>query len=288
MSNPFLQYRSRGLNVSELAQQLWCEKQVALELIHGKKETPAMIKGSERHQELFEEITPVLVVQPETFVDHLFIRCYQMWSLSHKVINEGRAREIPVYGQVKTMIVKGTIDELLMKDGELLLLETKTRVSGEVPDYYAYERVVEFQLSLYEVLLDSIIQKNFTSDDLLHFYKIKPDETISNQLYDSFPEDIFIPERIGVMASTAFETLRTLPEPTQLVVHYENQNRESIGERTFLFNEETFQEALDFVLGYWEGVREAFPVSKNLWKCEYCSRELKNKCDFYTKIEKKM
>ncbi len=51
------------------------------------------------------------------------------------------------------MIANGTIDELLIKYGELLLLETKTRVSGEVPDYYAYERVVEFQLSLYEMLL---------------------------------------------------------------------------------------------------------------------------------------
>ncbi len=274
--------------MSELAQQLWCEKQVALELIHGKKETPAMIRGSERHQELFEEITPVLVVRPETFVDHLFVRCYQMWSLSCKVINEGRAREIPVYGQVKTMIVKGVIDELLIRDGELLLLETKTRVSGEVPDYYAYERVVEFQLSLYKVLLESIIQGNFTSDDLLSVYKIDPDETISTRLYDSFPENVVIPERIEVMASTAFETMCTLPEPSQLVVHYENQNRESIGERTFLFNEETFQEALDFVLGYWEGGREAVPVSKNVWKCEYCSRELRNKCDFYTKIEKEM
>lgn len=284
--NPFVKYRSKGLLVSELAQQLWCEKRVELELLHGKEETPEMIKGSERHQELFDEITPVLVVQPETWIDAFFVRCYQMWSLSYKVLQEGKAREVPVFGKIGTKIVKGIIDELLITDGKLSVRETKTRVSGEVPDYYAYERVVHFQVSLYKMLLDNIKIGCFTCSDLLKYYKIGPEHSISETLLKSFPKNALSTANVASMACTAFEVVKSLPETADtMVVQYETQKGDYIGEREFTYDEKTLKTAIDFVLGFWEGTRTAAPPLKNLWKCHFCPPPLRDKCDTYKAME---
>ena len=283
----FSQYREKGLHVSELAQQLWCEKRVELELLYGKEETPDMIRGSKRHRELFEEITPVLTVKTETWIDEFFVKLYQMWVLTCKVLKEGRAREVPVYGKVGTMVLKGVIDELLIKDGELFVIETKTRVSGKVPDYRAYERVVHFQLSLYKLMLDHVKKGDFHYHDVLKFYKISPDVSISETLLKSFPESPPT-TNVGTMGFTAFETLKMLPEPSDtLVVRYENQKGESIGAREYTFDGKLLQETIDFVLGFWEGLREAVPPLKNPWKCDFCSEKLKNMCSSYGKMQQK-
>lgn len=278
MDEPFQKYQLKGLAVSELAQQLWCEKRVALELLYGKEETTDMKIGRKRHEELFEEIMPVIVVQPETWVDELFVRCHQMWVSAHQIKEEGIAREIPVYGKVGTTVVKGVIDEVVL-DTKLVLVETKTRASGIVPDYYAYTRVVEFQLSLYKKMLDDIMKGNFTCADLLEFYNIGADTTISKTLHNSLPEDI-LTTSVSAMASTAFETLKMLPHSSDtLVVRYEDQHKTVIGEKKFTFDEKTLQKTIDFVLGYWEGTREALPPLKNPWKCDYCPELLREKCD---------
>lgn len=280
MNEPFSQFRAKGLMVSELAQQLWCEKRVEMELLHGKEETEEMRAGGERHRELFEEITPILLVQPETWIDEIFVRCYQMWLLCHKVKNEGMARELPVYGKVGTMLIRGVIDELIIKGREAYIIETKTRVSGEVPDYRAYERVVEFQVSLYKSMLDSIRRGSFTCNDFIEFYRIGPELCISETLSKIFPRKALFTTNVGLMAFIAFETLRTLPETSDtMIVRYENHKREIIGEREIIYDEENFEKTMDFVLGYWKGEREAVPVSKNLWKCEYCPEKLRNRCD---------
>ncbi|MBU7016313.1 MAG: hypothetical protein HXS44_02295 [Theionarchaea archaeon] len=284
--DPFTQYRSRGLMVSELAQQLWCEKRVELELLHGKEETGDMKVGRERHEELFKEITPILMVKPETWIDEIFVRCYQMWSLSRRVLNEGIAREIPVYGRIGTMMVKGVIDELLIENGELLVTETKVRASGSVPDYFAYVRVVEFQLSMYRLLLDHIIEERFTYVDMMKCYKIKKDMTISETLYRSFPEKSLFTTSLKVMVVTAFEAVRNLPQPSDtMVVRYENQDKEVIGEREFVFDRKALHRNMGFVMGFWEGKREAVPVTKNMWKCEYCPEVLRHECGVYCREE---
>ena len=268
--------------VSELAQQLWCEKRVELELLYGKEETGDMRVGRERHEELFEEITPILVVRPETWIDEIFVRCYQMWSLSSKVLNEGMAREIPVYGRIGAMMVKGVIDELVIKNGELLVTETKVRASGSVPDYYAYIRVVEFQLSMYRLLLDHIIEERFTYADVMKCYRITKDTTISETLYRSFPEKSLFTTSLGVMVVTAFEAVKKLPHPSDtMVVRYENQDKEVIGEREFIFDRKALYRNIGFILGFWEGKREAVPVTKNMWKCEYCPEVLRRECGAY-------
>ncbi len=284
--NPFTKYRSRGLYVSELAQQLWCEKRVELELLHGKEETPEMIKGSKRHQELFEEITPVLLVQPETWIDAFFVRCFQMWSFSNLVLQEQRAREIPVFGKIGTKIVKGVIDELLIKDGALQIRETKTRVSGEIPDYFAYERVVHFQVSLYKMMLDNIKTGSFTCSELLEYYNIGPEHSISETLLESFPKNALITTSIASMAYTSFEAVKSLPETADtVVVQYETQNGGYIGEREFQYDDKTLKTAIDFVLGFWEGTRAAAPPLKNLWKCDFCPPTLRDNCDIYRTME---
>ena len=273
-------WRSRGLRVTELSQQLWCEKKVELELLYGKEETLPMKKGRERHRELFEEITPVIIVEPETKIDEVFVVCYQMWLLSLMALTEGRAREIPVFGHAGSAFLKGVIDEVVIRDGRSRIVETKTRVSGEVPEYTAYERVVEFQISLYKYMLDEIRKGHFTFHDVIKFYKIEPDTVISETLFKSLPEGIT--PHVQSMITTAFDALRTLPETAErMVVKYENQKRDPIGEKEFIFDGENMQKNIDFVMKYWEGTRSAVPPLKNLWKCRYCSEVLRSKCDAY-------
>jgi hypothetical protein len=284
MMNPFTKYRSKGLLVSEVAQQLWCEKRVELELLHGKEETPEMTKGSKRHQELFEEITPVFPVQPETWVDTFFVRCYQMWSLSCKLLQEKKAREMPIFGKIGTRILKGIIDELVIKDGKLFVRETKTRVSGKAPDYYAYERVVHFQMSLYKMMLDNIKKGCFTCFDLITYYKIRPECFISDSLSNSFPKDAQITSNVPLMAYIAFDAVKSLPETADtMVVQYETQKGEYIGEKEFVYDEKILETSIAFVLGFWEGARAAAAPSKNLWKCHYCPQVLRDECDVYKK-----
>jgi hypothetical protein len=281
MDEPFKKYRSRGLTVSELAQQLWCEKKVALELLYGKEETENMKIGRKRHEELFEEIMPVVVVHPETWIDELFVRFHQMWVSAHQIMKEGIAREIPVYGAVGTMMIKGIIDEVVA-DTELTLVETKTRASGTVPDYTAYTRVVEFQLSLYRRMLDNIIKEKFVAANLLKFYEIGADTCISKPLYDRFPEGALVTDNVSAMASTAFEALKALPHISDtMVVRYEDQHKTVIGEQKFILDEELFWRNVDFVLGFWKGQRDAVPPLKNPWKCTFCPEHVRNNCEFF-------
>ena len=279
MNEPPSVMRPKGLKVSELAQQLWCEKRVELELLYGKEDTKNMKIGRERHRELFEEITPVIEVKPETLIDEFFLICYQMWSLAHMAKREGIAREVPVFGKVDTFMVKGVIDEILIHGNASVLVETKTRASGTVPDYRAYTRVVQFQLSLYKKMLDDIMHGSITYTDILTFYKIGPDAIISNNLYSNFPKDALFTKNAVEMAFYAFEAVKTLPETADtMVVRYEDQNRTQIGEHTFIYDTESLQRNLDFVLEFWKGKRKAAPALKNLWKCNYCPEQIRNRC----------
>jgi exonuclease V len=283
---PFLKYRSDGLRVNELSQQLWCEKKVDLALKYGQKETLEMKKGKRRHEELLEEIIPITPVQPETCGDHLFVSLHQMLLMAQKIMKGGLGRELPVFGKIDTMAIRGYIDELVIKGGKLVIVEEKTTARGKLPGYWAC-RVVEFQLSLYKLMIDNIKEGHFTDSDLIAFYDIKPETSISETFLNSFPRrNVLATTNVSLMASMAFGAVRSLPETTDLLVaRYENQRGGFIGRKKFIFDKEKLRRDIDFVLGYWKGSREAIPVlPRNRWKCASCHRDLKNKCDVHAGV----
>ena len=285
--NPFLEYRSDGLRVGELSRQMWCEKKVDLELRYGQKETLKMKKGKRRHEELLEEIITIIPVQPETFADYLFVRLQQMLLMAQKIMERGLGRELPVFGKIGTMIVKGYIDELVIKDGKLEIVEEKTTARGKLPSNWGC-RVVEFQLSLYKLMIDNIKEGHYTDSDLIAFYDIKPETSISETFFNSLPRrNVLVTTNVSRMASMAFSAVRSLPETADtLVARYENQSREFIGEKKFVFDEKKLRRNIDSVLGYWKGSRDANPVSpEERLKCDSCHRDLRNKCDVHSGMQ---
>ena len=70
------EYRPYGIAVTDLASQLWCEKQLELSLEKGRVKTEEMKEGSERHRDLHEEVATLITVQPKSVEDHIALRLH--------------------------------------------------------------------------------------------------------------------------------------------------------------------------------------------------------------------
>jgi exonuclease V len=268
------------LKVTDLSSQLWCEKEVELSLIYGKEVTEEAEIGREIHDDLHRQVADLVEVQSYTINDSIAIKFHNLSADITRLLQEGMTREIPVFGRIESLYVRGIIDELRLQKDILSLIDHKTRKSFRMPGD-AQIRINEFQLMVYYKLLDDSISGKFDSSDLLSHYYITESDTISEAFQRDLDKDgLTIEPNIQKLVQYAFMILQKLPNPSEMLqCRYEFQkNRKIIGIHNFNFNKQGFERDVNFLVSYWLGEREAKPVGlKNRWKCRYCT--LSNKCD---------
>lgn len=275
-----VEHRPLGVKVTDLSAQLWCEKQLEFSLTRPRKRTKEMKAGEAIHSEKEEEIYELVEVVPRTREDHVSLKLHNCQTGLRSLLDDGIAREMPLWGKINSLRVVGVADEFRLEDGELVLMDTKTRKSPSMPRL-AQSRTTRFQLMLYKELFDSISQGQYSIDQLLEHYGFDSDSEVS--------EDFVIQHKvmkqpiepnIAKAADKAFSIFLKLPiVDEELQVRYEHQeSRDHIGTDKFRFKQEQFWRDCRFCEEFWLGKRAAIPVGeKNSWKCTYC--EYKEDCD---------
>ncbi|KAI5789706.1 exonuclease V [Peziza echinospora] len=112
---PYDRFRgnSRGLSVTDLLSNMWCEQQNEFYLTRGKKKsTPAMRAGTKIHQKLEQEVHKPVVVEVLTKEDRWGLKLLNIAQGLRTLRERGFTRELPVFAFVKGMFVQGVIDEI--------------------------------------------------------------------------------------------------------------------------------------------------------------------------------
>lgn len=273
MVNLIQEYRPNGIAVTDLSAQLWCEKQLEFVLEKGRKETEEMRTGKDRHRELHEEIAVLVKVEPKTLVDSIALRLHNAQVGLKRLIITGMTREVPLFGKINSLFLMGITDELSLKKNQLYALDTKTRQRNSMPSE-AQKRTTRFQLMLYNKLIQDLVSKKFTTEDLLNFYGFTSSDRISDDLKEQINKiENKIEPNIKKLCNETFSLFQKLPIPEKTMkIRYESQqNKQLIGVDEFNFDVASFQRDCNFVEEFWLGKRKAIPVGiNNAWKCNYC------------------
>ncbi|KXB06902.1 hypothetical protein AKJ52_01360 [candidate division MSBL1 archaeon SCGC-AAA382C18] len=199
------------------------------------------------------------------------------------LFDEGKIREVPVFGRLNSFFIQGSIDEVCLNEGKTFVLENKTRRSSSMPSQ-AQLRCNKFQVQVYWKILSDLRDGKIGYKDLEEFYGFDSDNLTQDFLeeLDSKTEGEFEPvslEKLGELVFEGFSKIPPLSKSLKLR-YFSQETGKIIGEKEFKFDREEFGEKLDFVSEYWSGEREAVPVGeKNEWKCNYC--DFTSACDQY-------
>jgi exonuclease V len=245
-----------------------------------------MVKGEDMHSEKEQELYDFVEVKPKTPEDRILLKIHNTITALEGLRADGVAREIPLWGKLKSLKVVGIADELQMKDDGLVLCDTKTRKSPTMPRI-AQSRTTQFQLMTYEKLINSIISGTYDPWHLLKHYWKNSNARASEDFIQQHKElgQEFEPNILKAV-QRAFTLFQEMPPVKNLTVSYEFQEDGSlIGKDEFSFDSKTFWENIDFCEGFWIGERKAMPVGEyNSWKCNYC--EYRQDCQKFQEFSK--
>ncbi|MEM3781458.1 MAG: PD-(D/E)XK nuclease family protein [Candidatus Micrarchaeaceae archaeon] len=265
-----------GISVTDIASQFWCEKQMELNYLYGKRYTEAMRRGKQLHADLQAEVFVPLSVEPVTYADFVYKTGYENCMALKTLADKGVCRELHIYGSLNGYRISGQIDELKLESGKVRIIELKTvHQDGQamrIDSVYARPHIV--QVMLYKRLLEDLKQGVYTISNFTYAYKIK-----SLRLSDAFLRGL---RAIGVKEEFAsiegvyeqmFKELNSLPEISSKleIVYMDRFTGNVTGSIVINYDEEKISKDIAFALHYWNGDRQALPVSKEeAWKCNLC------------------
>ncbi|ORM42090.1 putative exonuclease V [Babesia sp. Xinjiang] len=275
---PVVKFRKNwSLSVTDLSAQLWCEKQIELVLITGRKRvTKEMEKGVERHEQLELDDHDIVQVEVHTNEDYLGIKLLNSINLIEQLMETGKCRELWLFGNFNGYIIRGIIDQLeLIPAGssgskQVLISDTKTRNRKSKPSISQMQGA-SLQVQTYGIMLE----------------KMRSDEEQFDALYAAFECDKnapFVSEELtaeGCLATlekrfrNAFTQLPEVANIMQLSYEYEGKvfNTSDIP-----LQKQSTMYTIQYLCDFWDGYREAQPVRKNeAWKCKMC--EFKDECE---------
>jgi exonuclease V len=273
MSGLLEKYGRSHLKVTELSQQFWCERQVALSLEHPREETREMASGSEIHKGLMLELVDEVPVTLQTAGDELYLLMLNVRTGLEQLLKEGRTRELYVFGRAGSFPVAGVIDELSLEHGELTLLDHKTRTRPTLPPPPSF-LTTEVQVMTYRKMLDDLRQGLYTFEDFRHDRDMGEIGDVSQE-FRSRLEAEGLWENISPedLARQVFEKFRQLPPASDyLIIRYIHQESgDHIGDKVVLYDPDVIGKKLVHALQFWNGEREAKGVGfRERWKCNYC------------------
>ncbi|MFC1722915.1 PD-(D/E)XK nuclease family protein [Nanoarchaeota archaeon] len=266
-------YRPKAIYVTDFSSLMWCEKQFEFGLEHGKKETEAMKKGSEHHEELHEEVTEILKVSPKTKEDFFALKMYNCIQALEGIDYENIAREIPIMGFIEGLFITGYIDEVVIKNNVLMLIDTKTRSKKSMPSV-EQKRTSHIQLMCYKFMLDNFIDKKYELDSFFKVYGFDENSKISDEFKKQFKElKQDVEPNLKKLATKAFNLLSGLPTISDnLTIRYVYQlTGEFISADIFNYNKDWLLDTIQVFKEFLQNKRSAKLVpEEETWKCKFC------------------
>ncbi len=271
-----------GLSVTDIANQSWCEYKVYLSGIEKEKTTRAMQRGTMVHKMLQKEVYKELSVEPVKYPDVFYKNAYENIMTLKSLLENGKGRELKIFGDIDGFVVRGIVDELVIEDGNVVVVENKTTEAESHKELRRRPHIV--QVMLYKMLIDEIISKRYT------FRKYYDSNNVGDmRLSPAFAEglkSIGIKEEmmnIGAICSNMFDAFYALPKISDsLIVKYMNPEGSEVTEEIRIkYNAEELRKTLANDLLFWDKKRAPLPVPKEeSWKCERCWFLKIKKCNF--------
>ncbi|MCL5679800.1 MAG: exonuclease V [Candidatus Marsarchaeota archaeon] len=263
----------KSIRATDIAAQYWCEKQMELNYLKGPEITKEILKGKEIHEELENETNIPIVLQTKSYADFMYKSLYTTYKALETLKKNKKSRELLLYGNLGKFRVVGKMDELLVSNGNVVIVEDKTRASDKMPSA-AQTKSHRAQVILYKKLLRDMISGIYNEDLFSREYGIN-----RLSVTKEFERQL---DALGVEKG-----IQTLPEITlkffreyrsigrlsdTMVIRYINQyTGKRIDNYKFKASDEELDGTISFALKYWNGEREALPVPyEEKWKCEYC------------------
>jgi exonuclease V len=273
MSGLLEKYGRSHLKVTELSQQFWCERQVALSLDHPRKETEEMAGGSEIHKGLMLELVDEVPVTLQTAGDELYLLMLNVRTGLEQLLKEGRTRELYVFGRAGTFPVAGVVDEISLEQGKLILLDHKTRTRPTLPPPPSF-LTTEVQVMTYWKMIDDLRQGRYAFEDYLNDRGIDATGDISPEFRSQLEAEGLCESITPVeLAQQVFEKFRELPPVSDyIIIRYLHQGTgDHIGDKVVLYDPDVIGKKIVHALQFWNGEREASAVKiRERWKCNYC------------------
>lgn len=256
---------------TDIASQFWCERQMELNYLHGKKYTKAMAKGKQLHEALQAETYVPLTIEPVTYRDLLYKIAYENYMSLLTLKKVGKCREVRIYGSVNGYRISGQIDELLTKEGKTAIVEVKTTEASKAVPVSIPHTV---QVTLYRKLLDDLRSGAYGFGNFSR----------SNDIAEAKLSDVFVRELnamgvkeelidINKMYLLMFSEFQSLPELSdRLEIRYIDRfSGKEVKSIEISYRKEEIDSNLEYVMKYWNGERESMPVpEEEKWKCKLC------------------
>ncbi len=261
------------IRATDIAAQFWCEKQMELGYIYGRKESPQMRSGSEAHKEIETMVNIPLKLKPESYADSFYKNLYAGYLAFSTLGERGIAREISIYGSANGFKIAGKLDEIRLEDGEILVYEDKTKGSDKEPTQ-AQLSSHAVQVQLYVKMLKDIKSNSYSVEDFTRSYRIdslKVTPGFAKQLKEAGVEGQHA--TITEVAKEYFNEIIKAPRISDVArLRYTfTPTGRVIKTYDIKYDEGEFSKKMSYALGYWRGERGAKPVDESeKWKCNYC------------------
>lgn len=263
-----------SIRVTDIAAQYWCERQMEYNYVYGRKVvTQAIRNGTAVHARLEDETNVPVQLSPKSYADVLYKILYTGMVELGALKRNGVAREIQAYGSISGFRVVGKIDQLELSNGQVTVLEDKTKSNGNEPSD-AQLLTNRIQVMVYRKMLEDAAQGAYSPDAYARDYGIS-----RMRITDGFSvqlDALGVPKSEQTLQSAAqsyFSSLRSMGSLSDsLRVRYINQATGSeIRTYEFKYDAAEMRDITDFVMAYWRGARDAMPVQEqDKWKCRFC------------------
>ncbi len=261
--------------VTDIANQFWCERQMELNYIYGKKFTKEMAKGRKIHEALQEEVYVPLTIEPVTYKDYLYKTAYENVMSLRSLKANGMCREVRVYGSANGYRLSGQIDEMRVKEGKVQVIERKTTEAGrQLTGMYTRPHVV--QIMLYRKMMEDIKSRRYALENFCATYGVGPGK---DGISDTFMRELVAmglkDENLSTyeMYKKMFGEIYSMPELSDKleVAYVDRFSGKQIAGLEVDYSGEAIDRDLVYSMGYWSGRRESAPVPESeTRKCNFC------------------
>ena len=273
-----------SVTVTDIANQSWCEYKVFLSCTQKEGQTKAMRIGEAIHMNLQKEVYKELSVEPVNYPDVFYKNAYENILTMKSVVDNGKGRELKIEGDIDGFTIRGKIDELLVENGETVIVENKTtnRENGTHMD--ALREMHSVQAMVYRMLFKDILEKRYTFKryyDTNGVSRMKLSPQFVQGLKEIGIKDDMI--NIGAICLSMFEGYQQLPKisDTLMIRYLDRGSREVIEEVRIKYDAQWLKKILDRDFLFWNKKKSPEPVPKEeSWKCKSCYFLKINKCQF--------
>eukprot|EP00371_Babesia_bovis_P000105 XP_001608752.1 hypothetical protein [Babesia bovis T2Bo] len=274
---PVIKFRKNwSLSVTDLSAQLWCEKQIELVLITGRKRvTKEMELGTERHEALELEDHDIVEVEVFTNEDYLGIKLLNSINLLEQLMSSGKCREVWVFGNFHGYVIRGIIDQLEIITGangkkQILISDTKTRKQRKKPSMSQVQGA-SLQVQTYGIILEELRNNNVKFEKLYESFEC-------DKLAPFVSEELVSEGCLAKLEQRFLKMFASLPEiATTMQLSYEHGG-EVFETSEIPLQKESTMYTIQYLCDFWEGHRQAEPVVKReSWKCKIC--EFQDECE---------